>query len=258
MKSRVLRMVGPLLQSEAAERLVTTGVRLWSSGAVRLEPNDGLRRLLRLNDYLDQRIDGIAIDLDGGVHAKHRLTGYHDFFVRNVGRGERVLDVGCGKGELAYDLAVRAGAPVTGIDISRPSLDFARARFQAPELEFVEGDILAWEPPHDYDVVVLSNVLEHIAPRVELLRRLSEKTGASRVLIRVPSRERDWLVPLREELGLAHFSDPTHETEYTVDQLRRELADSGLEMINLEQRWGELWTVARPAEPSEAGVILGR
>jgi 2-polyprenyl-3-methyl-5-hydroxy-6-metoxy-1,4-benzoquinol methylase len=258
MKSRVLRMVGPLLQSEAAERLVTTGVRLWSSGTVRLEPNDGLRRLLRLNDYLDQRIDGIAIDLDGGVHAKHRLTGYHDFFVRNVGRGERVLDVGCGKGELAYDLAVRAGAPVTGIDISRPSLDFARARFQAPELEFVEGDILAWEPPHDYDVVVLSNVLEHVGPRVALLQRLRASVHPDRFLIRVPSEERDWLVPLRRELGLPHFSDPTHETEYTVEQLRSELREAGIEIEELVQRWGELWAVGRPAEPAEAEAILSR
>ncbi|HEY8028051.1 MAG TPA: methyltransferase domain-containing protein [Gaiellaceae bacterium] len=258
MKSRFLRLLDPLLQSALAERVVVTGVRLWSSGAARLEPAEGLRRLLRLDDHLHERIDGIAIELDGGVHAKHRLTGYHEFFVRNVGRGDRVLDVGCGKGELAYDLAVDSGAAVTGIDVSRSSLDFARARFQAPGLEFVEGDVLAWESPHDYDVVVLSNVLEHVGPRVELLRRLSSSVHPDRFLIRVPSEERDWLVPLREELGLPHFSDPTHETEYTVDQLRAELGEAGIGIEELVQRWGELWAVGRPAEPADPGAILGR
>jgi len=255
-KRRLLRFLDPVLQSALAERVVGVQVRLWTSGASRLPPAEGLRRLLRLDDHLHERIDGLAIDLDDGVHAKHRLTGYHDFFLRHIRPGERVLDVGCGKGELAHDLAARGGAVVTGIDVSRPSLEFARARFEG--VEFLEGDVLTWTPPHDYDVVVLSNVVEHIGPRVELLRRLRAVAHPDRFLIRVPSEERDWLVPLRKELGLPHFSDPTHETEYTVEQLRSELADAGLRIDELVQRWGELWAVAREGEPTEAEAILGR
>lgn len=257
MKRTLLRLLDPLLQSSVAERFAVLVVRLWSSGAARLEPAEGLRRLLRLDDRLHVRIDGLAIALDDGVHAKHRLTGYHGFFTTRVGRGERVLDVGCGKGELAYDLA-QAGAAVTGIDVSRPSLDFARARFRETGLEFVEGDVLTWDPTHDYDVVVLSNVLEHIGPRVELLRRLRSVARPRRFLIRVPSEERDWLVPMRKELGLPHFSDPTHETEYTVEQLRAELHEAGLGIDELVLRWGELWAVATPEEPADAEAILGR
>lgn len=258
MMRRVIRLLGPVLQSRPVEKLVFVGVRVWVSGASRLPPAEALRRLLRLEGQLLERIDWLAIELDGGIHAKHRLIRYHDFFVGNIHAGERVLDIGCGKGELAHDLATRGGAKVTGIDFNPVVLEFARSRFPEDGLSFVDADALTWEPDHDYDVVVLSNVLEHIAPRVELLRRLREMTNASRVLIRVPSRERDWLVPLREELGLAHLSDPTHETEYTVEQLRRELAGAGLEMVELEQRWGELWTVSRPSGPSGADVILDR
>lgn len=258
MKSRLLRLVGPLVQSAVAERGVTFVVRLWASSAARLTPEEGLRRMLRLEDHLRQRIDGLAIELDGGVHAKHRLTGYHDFFVERIRPGERVLDVGCGKGELAHDIAVRARARVTGIDVSRWSLDFACERFRVDGLEFMEANILEWRPPHDYDVVVLSNVLEHIEPRIELLRRLHSDVRPDRFLIRVPSSQRDWLVPLREELGLDHFSDPTHETEYTVRQLEEELAAAGLVAEELEQAWGELWVVARQAESAEVGAILAR
>lgn len=258
MKRRLLRLIDPLLQSPAAERLVRAVVRLWSSGVSRCEPSEGLRRLLRLDDQLHERIDGLAIELDDGVHAKHRLTGYHDFFMRHIRPADRVLDVGCGKGELAHDLVRRTGANVTGIDINRPSLDFARKRFRVEGLEFVEGDILTWSPPHDYDVVVLSNVLEHVAPRVDLLRRIRSTAHPDRFLIRVPSEERDWLVPLRRELGLPHFNDPTHETEYTVEKLCAELRKAGLHVEELVQRWGELWAVAMPAEPAEAGAILSR
>lgn len=251
MKRRLLRLLDPVLQSGAADRAVAALVRLWASSASRRPPADGLRRLFGLDAALQRRIDVLAVALDGGVHAKHRLIGYHDFFVERVRRGESVLDIGCGKGELAADLAARAGAQVTGLDFNPASLAFARDRFGESGVDFVEGNALDWQPPHPYDVVMLSNVLEHIGPRVELLRRLNEAARPGRFLIRVPSSERDWLVPLRRELGLDYFSDPTHETEYTVDQLRHELEDAGLELEELEQHWGELWVQACPRRLAE-------
>jgi demethylmenaquinone methyltransferase/2-methoxy-6-polyprenyl-1,4-benzoquinol methylase len=61
--------------------------------------------------------------------------------VRSVVRpGDRVLDAACGTGDLAV-LAARAGGRVTGLDFSSAML--ARARRKAPELEWVQGDLLA-------------------------------------------------------------------------------------------------------------------
>jgi ubiquinone/menaquinone biosynthesis C-methylase UbiE/NAD-dependent dihydropyrimidine dehydrogenase PreA subunit len=48
--------------------------------------------------------------------------------------GTKMLDVGCGTGELLAD-AARAGAHVTGIDISEGMLQVARKRFEAPVLK---------------------------------------------------------------------------------------------------------------------------
>ena len=53
--------------------------------------------------------------------------------------GDRVLDACCGTGDLAI-LAARAGATVVGLDFSTEML--ARARRKAPELEWIEGDLL--------------------------------------------------------------------------------------------------------------------
>ena len=93
----------------------------------------------------------------------------------------------------------------------------------------------------------MSNVLEHVEPRIELLGRLARTTQAARMLVRVPVLDRDWTVPLRKELGLPYFSEPTHVIEYDPDSLRAELAEAGLEVVDLKQVWGELWVEARPA-----------
>ena len=243
---RLQRALDPLLRGRLGDLVAGSLFRLWVSAISRQPPRVAATRLLRLADGLLARVDVLAVALDDGVHAKHRIMGYHDFFLERVQPGERVLDVGCGKGELAHDLAERGGADVTGIDVDVGSLAFARERFRSPRLELVQADALAWSPPGSFDVVVLSNVLEHVEDRVGLLRRLRELAAPSRFLIRVPVLERDWLVGLRRELGLPYYGDLTHETEYSAEQLERELGAAGLELVELEHRWGELWTVSRP------------
>ncbi|HKH32259.1 MAG TPA: bifunctional demethylmenaquinone methyltransferase/2-methoxy-6-polyprenyl-1,4-benzoquinol methylase UbiE [Gaiellaceae bacterium] len=54
--------------------------------------------------------------------------------------GDSVLDACCGTGDLAV-AAAREGGRVTGLDFSERMLE--RARRKAPELEWVEGDLLA-------------------------------------------------------------------------------------------------------------------
>ena len=111
--------------------------------AERREPDDALRELFALDDHVQREIDRAAIRYDGGVHAKHRLTAYHDFFIQRVEPGDRVLDVGTGKGELALDLAERSGAHVVGVDVSTHNLGFARERSAHPNVEYVEADVLS-------------------------------------------------------------------------------------------------------------------
>jgi SAM-dependent methyltransferase len=206
-----------------------------------------LRALLTEERALADRIDQEAIRYENGVHVKHRLTRYHDFFIHRIHPGERVLDVGCGNGAVAYDVADRAGAWVVGIDLDPVYIAQARERFAHPRVEYVLGDALVGLPPEGFDAVILSNVLEHLPERPEFLKKLVAAAHPARLLIRVPLFERAWQVPLKQELGLEWRSDATHETEYTWESFTEEMAASNLVISHVEIRWGEIWAeVKRP------------
>ena len=207
-----------------------------------------MRVLLMLENVVNKLINRLAIPYDDGVHVKHRLMRYHDFFIDRIAPGERVLDIGCGYGAVAYSLATRAGALVTGIDLNEVNVEKARSKFHHPNLTFVHGDARTNLPSGPWDVLVLSNILEHIDQRVLFLTELQQGLRPSRMLIRVPMIDRDWRVPLREELGMFHFGDPTHFTEYTAESFEKELIEAGLTIRHVQYNWGEIWAEVVPAQ----------
>lgn len=75
--------------------------------------------------------------------------------------GERILDLGCGIGELAGRIA-GAGAEVVGLD--RLGVLLEQARFRFPRIEFVEADLFDYSPETAFDAVFAHAVLDWIAP----------------------------------------------------------------------------------------------
>lgn len=221
--------------------------RFWLS-VLAADPDSrrAVRELLTSYDDVYRALDGAAIRYDGGVHPKHRLTRYHEFFVDRVRPGERVLDIGSGKGELAYDLATLSGANVVGVDNDPGHLAFARSRFPHQALRFYEANVLEWLPEGHFDVIVLSNVLEHLRARAQFLRRVVASTTPSRLLFRVPVYGREWTVPLKDEVGLRGYWDSDHEVEYDPDGFSAELLDAGIEVKEMQLAWGEIWAAAEP------------
>ena len=203
-------------------------------------------RALKLLFSLDAMLYGIqgqqAIAYEGGIHTKHRHMKYHDFFTERINAADRVLDIGCGNGAVAYDVAQIAGR-VVGIDFNADNIAAARQAYQHPHLEFQLGDALEVLPDEIFSVVILSNVLEHLPGRPAFLRRLQENLQPERILIRVPLFERDWRVPLKKELGVEWRLDGTHEIEYTLETFAKEMAEAGLKTDHLEVRWGEIWAL---------------
>jgi SAM-dependent methyltransferase len=95
-------------------------------------------------------------------------------------RGLRVLDVGCGVGELAISMA-QAGAHVTGIDVDASRIRRATALARGVELEgsvrFVHGNFLEFEADTKFDRVLSLEAFEHIPDPDRFLPKMAELLG---------------------------------------------------------------------------------
>ncbi len=77
--------------------------------------------------------------------------------------GDRLLDIGCGWGGLAKFAAEHYGCRVTGVNISREQLDFARGFCAGLPVDFVECDYRALHGT--YDKIVSIGMFEHVGRR---------------------------------------------------------------------------------------------
>src|SRR3954452_17934952 len=134
------------------------------STTTEIQPTDELAQL-------KDRLKATWMTGDYDVFSRYMEAGAKKFFERlNIKLGTRLLDVGCGAGQLSL-IAARAGASVTGCDISTNWLEKARARARAEGLEvtFAEGD--AESLPYrdgEFDVVT-SLIGAMFAPRPALV-----------------------------------------------------------------------------------------
>ena len=92
----------------------------------------------------------------------------------------RVLDIGCGRGELTYYFAKR-GCAVTAVDYSADAIALAQKCFAGEEelksrVEFCQSDVSTVQLQGQYDLATASDVIEHLSPEeLELLyKRVSE------------------------------------------------------------------------------------
>ena len=232
-----------LLPSRFRIEFITLFIILESRG---IDKKNGLRRLFKIHDRLEWVTNERALAYGCGEHPKHWLIRYHNFFIEHINDGESVLDVGCGYGAVSRSIALaRPNSRVTGIDWSSERLRQAKASIVPKNLSFIEGDARSLGANLKFDVVVLSNVLEHIVERVEFLIALQKATNASHFLIRVPLFERDWKMGLRESLGVDFRSDDDHKIEHKLSEFLAEIAEAGMLVIECNTLWGEIWANCR-------------
>ncbi len=211
-------------------------------------PSNGLKKAFHFKDKLDWIINERALVLGNEIHPKHRLTNYHDFFIDNINNGERVLDVGCGYGAVAHSISqAHPSSLVCGVDINSAKVSMANKLFGKKNLSFKILDITDEQNfTGVWDVVVMSNVLEHIENRVAFLKAILVKTQAKKILIRVPLFERSWEVPMRKELNINYYSDQDHKIEHSLSEFYDEMTKSSLMVDDYSAKWGEIWAKCSP------------
>jgi trans-aconitate methyltransferase len=107
--------------------------------------------------------------------------------------GEKILDLGCGTGELTARLAA-SGAKVTGLDSSAGMIESARRNF--PEAEFIVADAAAFTLPEQFDAVfsnaalhwmqasgqVAARMYQHLKPGGRLVLEMGAKGNVNSLL----------------------------------------------------------------------------
>jgi SAM-dependent methyltransferase len=100
------------------------------------------------------------------------------FDAANVGRGTRLLDVGCGAG-LALEMAIGRGAEVSGLDAAAPLAEVARSRSPSADIRVGEMEELPFADG-SFDVVTGFNSFQYAADPVSALaeaRRVARDKG---------------------------------------------------------------------------------
>jgi 2-polyprenyl-6-hydroxyphenyl methylase/3-demethylubiquinone-9 3-methyltransferase len=155
-------------------------------------------------------------------------------------KGKRALDVGCGGGLLAEEVA-RLGFRVTGVDPSEPSLETARAHAREEDLDIEYLAAVGEDLPFDdatFDVVYCCDVLEHVESvdlTVAEAARVLKPGGAYLYdTINRTLRSRLITIGLIQEWGPTRFMEPdVHDWSMFIKP--RELAET-LRRHGLEPR----------------------
>lgn len=209
-------------------------------------PENALRNLFFIYDDLDDAINERACAYGQGVHPKKRIMQYDDFFLSHINNGENVIDIGCYHGVTANYIAQNKPlSKVIGIEIDEKKCEKAKKIHSRDNLHFICADATRTVPPGKWDVIILSNVLEHIENRVDFLKKIITQINPKKVLIRLPNFERSWHLPLRKELGIYYFSDPTHYIEPSISDFKNEIYAAGLLPIETIVLWGEIWALCQ-------------
>ena len=95
----------------------------------------------------------------------------YDIILRVMPVGARVLDLGCGTGELMQRLVREKGATAQGVDIHQPSVTACISK----GLSVFHGDIfegLADLPDRSFDYVILSRTLQQVTDPIRVIREM--------------------------------------------------------------------------------------
>ena len=167
-----------------------------------------------------------------------------DYDRLRVGRGTRFIDVGAGAGRHSYE-ALRRGADVTAFDLDEVELKAVDGMFYAMEAEgevppggkgqVKVGNIL--DMPYEdgeFDVVLASEILEHVPEDVQAISELARITAPGGIVaVTVP---RKWPEAVCWKLSDEyHANEGGHIRIYEASDLRAKLEAAGLEFTH--QHW---------------------
>jgi len=150
------------------------------------------------------------------------------------GKG-RLLDVGCneGRGLIFYQ---NCGYSVEGLELNSKAAQVARNKGYVVHSALIEQ----FEPISKYDIVVLSNVLEHSLDPVEMLKNVARILNpGGEVWISCPNSQ-SWLRSMFGHYWI-NWHVPFHISHFSARTLSNILQKSGFQIKNIRQETPALW-----------------
>ena len=143
--------------------------------------------------------------------------------------GHRVLEAGCGSGDL-LEVLRESGATPFGLEASLGAVQAGRARGLSIEHGYPASGQLIHDGP--FDAFVTANVLEHAVDPRDFLAGLRQNLRPQAAgMIEVPSFER----MLEQRRSYDFIAD--HLSYFTADTLRLALEMTGFEVVEVSRDW---------------------
>jgi SAM-dependent methyltransferase len=184
------------------------------------------------------------------IQGRDRPAGYHDQARPEVAAlvpaaCRRVLEVGCGAGQLSSLLRAR-GHHVTGIELIPQAVQRAAAVLDEVVCADVEDESLSFIPG-SFDVLIFADVLEHLLDPWGVLRRcVSWLSPAGRVVVSVPNVQNldviRRLVLGRWDYRERGILDVGHLRFFTYRSVCRLFDQAGLVIERVEHRYRRTWS----------------
>jgi SAM-dependent methyltransferase len=196
--------------------------------------------------------DAVAASADGS----HRWSrGYHERLAQIyrflIPPGQRVLELGCGEGDL---LAAVEPARGVGVDVSGGMIGRATARH--PRLSFIEGDAHALPVSGEtFDFVIASDLVNDLWDVQAVLEQLPQVTHPrTRLILNTYSRVWEWPLAAARKAGLAR--PQLQQNWLTVEDVDGLLRLVGWEVI---RTWQDiLWPLRTPIVGPFLNRFVGR
>ncbi len=180
-----------------------------------------------------------------------------------VGNGKRVLEIGCSTGYMSQLMAER-NCIVTGVEVDTAAAN--RARTYCKEVHVVDLNSSDWIKDlaeRTFDVVLLGDVLEHLADPGSALVQIREVVNEGGSLVISLPNVVHWITRLRILLGQFDYAswgtlDHTHLRFFTLKTARALIESAGYRIIRFHPAFGgRMSGYARPLWQFLANLIPG-
>lgn len=165
-----------------------------------------------------------AADFSTLTFGASKLQSVIEPWIHDLSRDSKIVDLGCGAGELLLAFKSLRFTNLSGCDLSMQQIAIARSI--APDVEVANlFDYLAKLPDGTIEVVTLFDVIEHLTRQetFELFGLIKSKLSSRGLLIgHVPNG-------LSPFVGHVYYGDPTHEWCPTPSAIKTLLSVTGFD-----------------------------